>query len=641
MEAMQVTTIDSESDECTTVAESAEDTLQLVLSGLAQLPWSSRMIGIASDNGVDDLVDGIWRELTANRCSRKSLHLSFQEERKGEWDAIGLEMLALSSSVLYRLSPTELHSTVSSCIVLGDERDKLSPTTTIPATREGIDVYYLICILLCCIALHKCPNEIEKRWKRWQSMQLETIRLYQQYTPGLTKLWCEYVLPATSLVQEALTISRTYSLPTASASNSAATTSTSTVPQTIMAYPAAAVHCTTKWVIDHFMENESKFTIMLLQTMFGALDRFVLRGNYEILYEHPLRKHFCRDMVDERQRQLDDGSVIIATEARTLAKYTLVDKKEQDEDEWDLETLSVDMETIWSDWGIAVIAATAGWNARPLVWSPWYTWRLFHLHVDVLLIYENEMEEDEDSSSKSISHRLKVFGYLLLESLLQVLPDASMSIRGGDGSGKIIGTCQLIANQILESASQENKSDMRSMVVPDSAWSFQLLKRVVSRYRPIDQLRIVRCLMEDCPHPALRPKLLDLLRSSIRWNDTQAEHGMWQYLNSTFLTALDGHMDCKSTSLMNVNGLIDNCEVYCAVFGIMQLFIVNEHKPFFESLSDVRLRLDRFHGVLKRSMRDWDSQSSNLTFSPPSNYYRINLLESILAQVIEGLSVDP
>jgi hypothetical protein len=162
----------------------------------------------------------------------------------------------------------------------------------------------------------------------------------------------------------------------------------------------------------------------------------------------------------------------------------------------------------------------------------------------------------------------------------------------------------------------------------------------VLRYRPIDQFRIIRGLIEDCPHPSLRPKLVDVLRCSIRWNDTLAEHRMWQYFDSTFLAALDGHIDWNCTSLINVNDLIDNCEMYSAVFGIMQLFIVNKRYALFESIADVRVRLDRIHKVLQSCSQEWASQSPSLSFSPPSNYYRINLLESILSQLIERLSVD-
>lgn len=70
---------------------------------------------------------------------------------------------SMLSKVVEQTSPTELFATVLSCSVFGE-------TPTFDAT----------CLALSCRALKGCPNPLTRLQKRWKSMVIETLRLFQK-----------------------------------------------------------------------------------------------------------------------------------------------------------------------------------------------------------------------------------------------------------------------------------------------------------------------------------------------------------------------------------------------------------------------------------------------------------------------------
>ena len=96
-------------------------------------------------------------------------------------------------------------------------------STTAAAPSAPTTTFTTTCLLLCCRALRSCPPApIVTRWKRWQSILLETVRLYQRFNLTLPRtrrlplqlesrelelsvlLWCHYVSPALAHLQQAL-----------------------------------------------------------------------------------------------------------------------------------------------------------------------------------------------------------------------------------------------------------------------------------------------------------------------------------------------------------------------------------------------------------------------------------------------------
>jgi hypothetical protein len=94
------------------------------------------------------------------------------------WE-IGVSILA---SLIRIISPFEVHSIASQSLIFLKDPGPPHP---------------VLCLMLCAWSLTQCPIE-PKRWKRWQSILCETIRLFQIYRRDEWEvdLWVTYLMPA-------------------------------------------------------------------------------------------------------------------------------------------------------------------------------------------------------------------------------------------------------------------------------------------------------------------------------------------------------------------------------------------------------------------------------------------------------------
>ena len=587
----------------------------------------------------------------------------------------------------------------------------------------GSIMFSTTCLLLGCRALRQCPTPaIEKRWRRWQSLLLETVRLFQQHFVGrrLTmttknaKLWvsssldvgCRHVLPALAHVQQALMLSTTIPqsstgiLPT---SGEAGGPSHPPPPPRWMVLEAGTVWCVARLAVNvlvvaaaatnnhHNSDAATAHAKKQLRSLLVACDRHILRGRYELLYEHPWWRRREPTQDDERPRTTTTKSASpSSSDAAVLAYYT-TDLVDDDDDSAEAEEERRDevlgLQTVWSDLGIAVLAAAVGWTERPNVWTAEYQWRMFFPHVAVLLLAqdddddpfgccydegedaaaegvdpENDNRSDDINSSVIVAARL--LGFDLLHNLLQHTPDRSAITPGSrDAPDCPIGTLQLIANQIIivsGSALEQGQASEWGTTLPNASRSFQLMRSLVGKYCPAYQVTIVQTLYHDCPHPGLRPKLLDLLRSFVAWEDARAVQDVWLFLDAQVLSSLASHvggtfptnngpMDVSSLSF-SVEELVNHVEVYSAALGLIQLWLLCVRKaPTTPAAAttfadDLEQRLASIHGSVQRiiaaipAAAEQQHSTNAAPLTAPAEHHRLLLLESSLKQTVELLA---
>jgi hypothetical protein len=178
--------------------------------------------------------------------------------------------------------------------------------------------------------------------------------------------------------------------------------------------------------------------------------------------------------------------------------------------------------------------------------------------------------------------------------------------------------------------------------LPTATETFQQMKVVMSRIHPLNQTDMVRKLLEECPHPGLLPKLVDLLRIFVRWNDEVCEDKVWVLLDEELLREFDNQHEVHSSKDFSVDS--DVVEEYQALLALLQLWIMCKQRlPVSKSLTNLIARLEHAHGVvaaamfLSHSPHDGTAENrGNVSLSDSDEHceHRFNLLENSLQQII-------
>jgi hypothetical protein len=629
-----------------------DDLLEHLLSALAQLPdlattlstdgttcavipspvhvaQEHRSVRGQSDgvpNGMDhsvmaNLTDALWKalsgedELLSSAVTDAAGGIQSNECDIKEWK-LGMN---LASRLCVHLSPTELHATSKSSFDFGE-----GPT------------FQLVCLFLACRALWGCTDgTVAKRYKRWRCMQMETMALFQRCirihrsNPAkqswAVTVWC-HVLPAVATVQQSL-------VACAAVDQS----------QDLMLYEAATIACASHIALQVY-RSESPLDTSSLQLVWRVLCKHVLHGRWELLYEHPLRKQYR-----------SAANNFASRETKALARLTIQTFGDNDDDEhWDL---TVGVDTVWSDVGIALLAVLAGWIIRPMAWSIGYQWCLVLPHVNQLLV-EGEEDNEGDSADESLQMsgsssrkaNVKAFGFETLNQLLLQTPQCTIH-RPHRCWQTVVGLMQLLSNHLM-AVSIQSRDEEENLVarhvyatthpLPTATETFQQMKTVMSRIHPLNQTDMVRKLLEECPHPGLRPKLIDLLRIFVRWNDELCEDKVWVLLEEALLREFDNQHVVHSPK--DFSGDSDAVEEYQALLALLQLWIMCKQRlPVSKSLTNLIARLEHAHDVvaaavsLSHSPHDGTAENRGNVSSSDSDEHcehRFNLLENSLQQII-------
>lgn len=635
------------------VDDDAENVLERLLSSLSQQPdllpiarrhqQTTLLQGEGGGNEASDFVEHIVRLLSGEELPSDG----DDDEKKGtpeyEW---GTALNFLSSMLIKKaLTPWVICSTVlhASVFIMDDEE---SPKVT----------YTTVCLLLCCLALQECPITVfAKRKRRWKSVLFETIRMFQrhafafddddeqqlQYVVGTVfcPLWVKHVLPSLIRLRAGL----------AAAGNNDADDD-----RLSMAFVAGTVctSCRLALALLHHQqqqqvqnEDDSSCSLYHHQTttqqqmteLIVGLQKVVNDQYDTLIWAHPWRQRgatISRAALMECRRHP-------ATQEDWLAYYTLrmesttISEDDASYCEEERQEEVCYMETEWDSLGIAVLAAVGWESTRRLAWSSLYVWRLWFPHVSTLLL-NNGTEGDQDDTVSFQQH----LGYVLLDNLLSQIPSHSLSkpTLSSDPLSPI-GTFQLLSNRIVVVAVESSQHDLRKTcrdaTLPNATQTFQLMKVLLAKYNPMDQVMLIKELVRDCPHDGLQPKLLDLLRSFVSWNDSDAEALVWEYIES-FVADLETHVEVRTKGnamLKNTEALVQNGEMFGSALGLIQRWVMLK-RMMIPDVSNLKPRLELLHEAMTNTLRRWSTDSMA---TPPDEYFRLNLLEDCLSKTLSSI----
>ncbi len=545
--------------------------LENVLSSLATQP------DLVTDWKVEtkgELSNWMWKALiTPASQNADALPVSKTyplESIEYEW-WMGTQLLAI---LLPNLSPFEIHSVATQSSVFTD----------------GSQSHWTLCLLLCAYSLRRCPEPLEQRWKRWQSLTCETVRLFQNY--GIEtgyhalSLWTQHLVPACQHVLRQLP------------------------PEALrMAILSGLVGTTSTLVIKECDRLEQVHQSALLtrgQLLLKTLRGIAQEGNEseEWIWSNPWRSKEIFPEDDDEDITLENHKDKIAWWNQSAHRHEKV----------------AGMDTSWNEKGISLFAVMA-FDDRPQTFTPIFTWNTWFPHVAILFKASAEY------------HFLDNIPLLLLDKLFKLVSERSLPAVSSASTtvDSPYETFQLLSNRIMIKPAKKSKMSKKEVELESKARSERivgLMKSLLSRYPLINQIKIVRKLVHDCPHPGLQAKFMDLLRPVI-FEDECAD-ALWSYIGS-FMKDLEGHVGVGKTELINTNDLINKVELYVGAITMVQLWCMVTGKLPKKIKGSP---LGKFHKILKRSIAVWMTDQNTM---PPDEYYRLYLLEGALQQVVQIL----
>lgn len=611
---------------------------------------ASRSPSQISSSDSDRLIppDAVWNALRAreiatetNVCDASQPILAGKDVSAAGIPAHLREGLLAIAALLFPGTATafDIHQAASQAVVLGPEEPV--GLTTPPLSADATN-YVVLCTLLCCWALqlhNKEESSLKTRPKRWQSLVFETLRLFQIRSADALDdvslgtvwipLWVDYVLPSTLMVQRSLLLS-CLDQPEPQAPDLVASLRRNDVAflLTVVCTTTRLARCCCQARIREDIQQTIKQRLgVLVRSLWDPLEGCI----DDVLLMHPWRERFGPQ--PEADDVMEDGTSQSFQSLHSALRL------------WSTNSDGVDVSTQWDSRGVAALAAVAWDECRAFVWTPPHTWRLWFPHVATLLDAETDDGidfDDSDMSQRECQIRFQTLGFQLLRDTLATVPSFAFTLNIPQTYSQLsrkpddpIGVLQLLSNRILAASSElkSNGGEPRIHGLPTGGETFQIMRTLLEKYKPQAQTGIVRLLVCDCPHPGLRPKLLDLLRSFVAWDDPPAVRSVWQYVDES-LASLERHcrpgLNGMPPRVVELDELLDSAELYVSSLNLLYLWIrVRKSIPDVPTLPS---RLSSIYSIL---------QASHLELSNTTNddrYFRLHLLESALEQNIDAMS---
>lgn len=521
-----------------------------------------------------ELSDWMWNALTIpsvkNDDGLPASPTYLPESVEYEW-WMGAQLMAI---LLPKLSSFEIHSIATQSSVFTD----------------GSQSHWTLCLLVCAYSLRQCPQPLEQRWKRWQSLTCETVRLFQNYGVetgyhALT-LWTNHIAPACQHVLRQLP---SEALRVAILSGLVGTTSTLVMKE-----------------CDRLEQVHQVVFLSRGKLLLNTVRAIVREGGEaeEWIWSNPWRS---KETFPEEQ----DEEVALQNYKNNIAWWNQAAHRH--------ETVA-GMDTSWNPKGISMLAVMA-FDDRPQTFTPNYTWNTWFPHVAILF------------KTSAEHHFLDSIPLLLLDNLIKFVPEKSLPTVSSAATtiDAPYETFQLLSNRMMVKPPKKSKLCKKQVELESKARSERivgLMKSLLSRYPSINQIKIVRKLVHDCPHPGLQAKFMDLLRPVVF--EEECAEALWSYIGS-FIKDLEGHVAKHRDELFNINDLINKVELYVGAITMIQLWCMVKGKLPKKIKGSP---LGKFYKILKRSIAAWMSDQNTM---PPDEYYRLYLLEGALHQVVQTL----
>ena len=481
---------------------------------------------------------------------------------KEEW-LIGLNIIGnLLQQNDSLLSPFEIHNVAIQASVFGE--------------TQQMELYSSTCILLCCCALWKCPPRVTSRPKRWRSSLFETVRLCQRHLDFLDiETLVTNVIPACVHVRTALPEG-------------------TDTPHWLGAFHSSVVQMTSHMALKLVKGKDPNARPESIEHLCQGVEH-ALGGNFETVLH-------AGYFADEE----------LKTPPISHAKWIKLWMSGLVEED-DCEALAF-VDTKVDEAGLAELSCFwFDWPGRPQIFSGSHLWHLLFPSVSILL----NMDECVDS---------QMHGFLLLQRLLSLIPDASLAPPSSKRPNHPNGTFQLLSNRIIADAASKQMHGTVVSSLPNGLQAFQLMKALLAKYQHKDRVRIVQQLHEQCPHPGLKPKIVDLLRDMVNWNDTKALTMAWSFLQSRIQRLEENYVRTNNHGIhemANPEDLVVEAEDYVAVVGLIRLWYMIRKTP--TRVPDLEARLL----IIKQAISHAMSTHGAL------DIFRLGLLESAIQMLLD------
>jgi hypothetical protein len=604
--------------------DSAEDQLQSWLSCLSE--QGNAFTTDVSNNMNEDKEDWsstqppetaswIWARLTGNDENKRFSCDSMSTTNmitppNAVWEAA----LQHIHDLLLHITPFELHAVASQAILFaeGQEETEHGKATT-------CDDFVILCLLLCANSLRRCPCPLTSRFKRWQSILCETIRLFQQQESSkpMTNLWISFLCPGCIHVVWQLAVSQNDAVYHAGLFAGLIGTTSRVVEQAILP------HCDSESELgQHLVAPDG--TLRSVSEAFTAYQDYT--SDSMTIWKHPWRVYYWNlsqsaaasripETADDDDNDLDMELWI----HRNDLSWWIHQAHQEDR--------VANMDTTWSTTGLTAMAMNA-FQTRPMVYHPSFIWKMWFPWVTQLFKESNQLPKLLDRLSMDI-----------LQSLLLIVPDQSLSLasilandesfhKRPDAPMEVI---QMMSDRMMAPPAKYHGETERRR---HAEHIVGLIRALLDRYVPRCQVQMVKKLVHDCPNPGLQARFLDLLRSLLFEDDCQEP--LTSLLNHQVDQLCQQHIDQNSKQLVNVEDLIENVEVYASTIGLIQKWSMGRGDNRGPSTGDLKLR-DKFwevHTALQQLFDRWSSDHHNI--NPPDNHFRLFLLDSALSLTLSN-----
>ncbi len=644
-----------------------EDFVQRLMTVLSELPDIPLHSFVPNDTTADNLIDerhymddilvsflegertSFPRQTVMNRWSSLILHANTIEENLSKILRYWEKGLVLLSKVTNHMSPSETHATASLTNFAADlDRYDNNNNNASIGSNIGCQIYRVTCILLCCQAFHKLrtfdykeSSSNKPRWQRYQSLLFETIRQYDQFhkqwgdhQPMMNfslSIWIYHVVPSTSYWNSTLW-NLYFPWPQMNISSDRRR-----IWRWRMAYEAITIAISGRLVMQ-VITIQGYCSGRLLRSLVASIMDHVVGGNLEFICEHYWRSYTVRELKSTLQ-SYENALTTESGPTSTMAilYFTLLAGDDADNDE--LSDMLCGMSSMWSDTDVAMILSV-GWENRPCMWSTEYIWRLFFPSTNHLLTVDlSNARDDVDLMRRH--ETTSSYGVPMLHQLILLCTSRSIKKPSTDNSpDSPLGTFQLLFNTMvtpMDATKVERRQNVTTVVE-----SFRIAKLLLDVYQPSCQVDTVQKLLLQCPYPGLRPKVVDLLRTFVYWNDTPGETKIWTFIDETFFVSFEDRLH-SATTTCNVSALADDSEVYMATLGLLKIWVkMKRSLPVNIKLTRLAARLEYIHTGLLMIMVDVDNAqrtSESSLESPKVQHFQLNLLENSIKECIYDIII--
>ena len=574
-------------------------------------PFTSRSDDI--DRGGDsDIV--AWISKHINERSSNADDGIKQEEGSllYEWSLALVYIRDLSQHI----TPFELHFLASQSILFS----------------EGPIIFHrILCLLLCTHSLQQCPMLRQKRWKRWQSLVCETLRIFQDLIQLLdnenrnidSRKWAfslltKHVVPSCLHVIDQLPLENTYHV----AIFSGLVGTSSNIMEMIVSRCHEELSKNIKDTdgISSYFKQSLCIVHETVQSIIRSFGRF---GGFSA---NTLWIESIRQPLD---KQIDRNEDVDFWMNRDKLLWWIHHR-----DSHEPEERIANMDTSFRQTGLGIVAMKA-FQERPKVYHPSYIWTIWSPHA--VVVFNKAMQYPS---------MLQNVAFRFLESLVEIIRKESL-VPEKPTSGVHLQLFDLLSNQLMSRIqktknNEEEKCDERTTRSFDEEIEFKersqrtgaLIRILLSRFSTPSQVQIIEKVIEDCSSPGLKVRYLDLLRPLTLISDTQTEKLLWGLLMSIVDDLFQKFWNCEEQILIQVEDLINrDVEISVGAITMIQMWSLAKGEQFNGNRTVLGANLQGFRIALQKLLGRWSEDIS----LAPKFHYRLFLLDSAIENTCQSL----